>query len=483
MSAILQFGQNVMRSKNFRLLLIREVAARALPRGLAAAALLTATSCSTVDQVTRRPAHNDGAVQHAYTATETSSRSEIQPLSLQQRQQEPNATDTPMASYSAPPAVAQAVPAAMTSSQAQNSIQPVAASTVTPGGFAAEACPPIVHECEPRVAIAPPGTLPYPHGANCPTCPPPYAPPMPPEYVGDEYICDGGDRGLPIHYDTLGMQGLETEDTVAEFVDHNGESGLRISNKTCIYAPRFAAVRAATQPVTDFGIDRALGHFDERRIAGLETKVVLDEKIHSDELQGVLMRARASGIESGQTDHEVNLPQKANVHAKLGNAFEDFAFVRDGQLDDVSLAVIGEAIQAAGEWTRSQSPIIAAKDLAGQEVTARFIAEDFTAYEDRRTPGDLRIVKLADRSTAKPGDIVTFTVRFDNVGERELHDVRIVDNLTPRLEFIDGSVDSNLAGEVEPRDNGEGSVILSFFFGEPLPGGEGGWVSFQCRVR
>ncbi|CAK9036726.1 DUF11 domain-containing protein [Durusdinium trenchii] len=470
-----------MRTHSLRLFLIREVAIRAVPRGLAAAALLTATSCSTVDQVTRRPAHNDGGVQHAYTATETSSRSEIQPLSLQQAQQRPPASHS-TTQPSLPP-VAQAIPTEMPGQGGFQSIQPVAAVKASGAGFAEEACPPIIHDCEPRVAITPPGTLPYPQGANCPTCPPPYAPPMPPEYVGDEYICDGGDRGLPIHYDTLGMQGLETEDTVAEFVDHNGESGLRISNKTCIYAPRFAAVRAATQPVTDYGVDRALGHFEERRIAGLETKVVLDQKIHTDELQGVLMRARASGIESGQTDHEVKLPQKANVHAKLRNAFEDFAFVRDGQLDDVSLAVIGEAIEAAGEWTRSLSPIIAAKDLAGQEVTARFIAEDYTAYEDRRTPGDLRIVKLADRSTAKPGDIVTFTIRFDNVGGRELHDVRIVDNLTPRLEFIDGSVDSNLAGEVEPRDNGEGSVILSFFFGEPLPGGEGGWVSFQCRVR
>ncbi|MFG0294332.1 MAG: hypothetical protein ACF8PG_00380 [Maioricimonas sp. JB045] len=99
-----------------------------------------------------------------------------------------------------------------------------------------------------------------------------------------------------------------------------------------------------------------------------------------------------------------------------------------------------------------------------------------------------RRIRLCSRpgppiDTAKPGDVVTFKIHFENVGGRELYEVRIVDNLTPRLQYIEGSASSELDGRVNIEDNGEGSQILTFELFEPLEGKTSGTVTFECRVR
>jgi uncharacterized repeat protein (TIGR01451 family) len=95
----------------------------------------------------------------------------------------------------------------------------------------------------------------------------------------------------------------------------------------------------------------------------------------------------------------------------------------------------------------------------------------------------LRIVKLADRDVALPGEIVTFTIRFDNLGDRPVTKVVIVDNLTPRLEYVDDSATLDRDGRLITEDNGEGSLILRWELDEPLPGRTGGVATFQARVR
>jgi uncharacterized repeat protein (TIGR01451 family) len=90
---------------------------------------------------------------------------------------------------------------------------------------------------------------------------------------------------------------------------------------------------------------------------------------------------------------------------------------------------------------------------------------------------------MADRSEARPGDVVTFTLRYDNLGPRELYHVRIVDNLTPRLELVLDSETSDRSGVVKFEDNQEGSLVLTFELDGALPPKTGGVVTFQARVR
>ncbi len=123
------------------------------------------------------------------------------------------------------------------------------------------------------------------------------------------------------------------------------------------------------------------------------------------------------------------------------------------------------------------------RNQRGMEVEVEFNVHEFVGTEDRRTAPLLRVVKLADRETARPGDVIKFTLRFDNLGQRELFEVRIIDNLTPRLEYIAGSATCELAGGLDIVPNGEGSSVLTFRLDEPLNGETGGVITFECRVR
>jgi uncharacterized repeat protein (TIGR01451 family) len=110
--------------------------------------------------------------------------------------------------------------------------------------------------------------------------------------------------------------------------------------------------------------------------------------------------------------------------------------------------------------------------------------------------GQLKLLKLGDHETARSDDVIRFTLRFDNVGQRPLTAVRIIDNLSPRLEYVEDSATLGFSDETEETpaaearggritvdDNEQGSVVLVFELDEPLPGGVGGVITFQARVR
>jgi uncharacterized repeat protein (TIGR01451 family) len=303
-----------------------------------------------------------------------------------------------------------------------------------------------------------------------------------PQIWADEYLCDGGDRGLPVHYHGREMAGLDTEDTVAEFTNHLGEKHVKPSTQVCIYAPQFASVRSSTMPELGLQIDRAAGAHDGRSTAGLNSRNIAHLEQQNDQAVGIDVRSRVSGLDRQLSTDAMSQVAAVVNHVKLINLFEDRAFFRRAQLDQTQELYLAYGLQSAIEWTRDQNPVIVAVDAGGQEVTANFKVEEYIGL-DEKCPGDLKIIKLADKHVAHPGDIVTFTIHFDNVGERELTSVRIIDNLTPRLQFIEGSADSDREGRLDVEDNGEGSLVLTFELAGPLPGKTGGTVTFQTRVR
>jgi uncharacterized repeat protein (TIGR01451 family) len=139
--------------------------------------------------------------------------------------------------------------------------------------------------------------------------------------------------------------------------------------------------------------------------------------------------------------------------------------------------------QNAIAWTRDEFPVMTASVAGAHQVSARFVENELVGVEDRRTKGRLQIVKLADKDSAAPGDVVTFTIQYENLGDLELKEVQIVDNLTPRLEYIAGSAASTRPAELSATDNGEGSVVLTWNLNESLPGRKSGSVTFKAKVR
>ena len=314
----------------------------------------------------------------------------------------------------------------------------------------------------------------------------------------DEYLLDGGDRGLPVHYSRTNRNGLDTEDTVGECVDHTGKRRTVASNSVAIYAPRFGAVRSITTPSGRSSIDRLADAHETVRDSGLKNKVGPQKYAFNASLKGIQTRLRVSGVE-----HKAGLAGVGQVvplteHKATLRGREEFAFAFRGTINQAEEAYLAAGIDAAMMWTKAESTVIVGKVDRVQQVRVSASEAGLTGTEDRHTsPGQLRIVKLADKAIAQPGDVITFVIRFDNLGDKELYDVRIVDNLTPRLEFLEDSATCDLPGEVVMENNDEGSLVLSFVLEEPLYGRKaveakankgkkiktGGVVSFQCRVR
>ena len=306
------------------------------------------------------------------------------------------------------------------------------------------------------------------------------------ERPADEYLFDGGDRGLPMHYNGHARGGLETEDTIVEFVDHRGESHVQASNRVAIYSPRFGAVRVVSGLHEETSVDRLASATELQRGSGLTNKVGSVGHAVNLRASDMRVRTRASGLENNEGQLAFHQRETAGEQIQNQAAILNLAFVKQGFFDQRSEPVLVKSIRAAATWTKDRYPMVTGSLQTGQEVYATFSMQEIVGIEeDHKSDGDLRIVKLADRQTAHPGDIITFTIRFDNLGDRELRDIRIVDHLTSRLEFMADSVqwDSDSGVTLPPRDDGEGSVVLEFRLADPLEGHRGGHLTFQCRVR
>ena len=95
----------------------------------------------------------------------------------------------------------------------------------------------------------------------------------------------------------------------------------------------------------------------------------------------------------------------------------------------------------------------------------------------------LRVIKLASTTMARPGEFVDFTIRFDNIGDQKIGNVTLVDNLTTRLEYVEGTAESSLAADFSTSPNQGDSLLLRWEFVDPVGAGERGRHPFPCRVR
>ncbi|MBI3864980.1 MAG: DUF11 domain-containing protein [Planctomycetia bacterium] len=300
----------------------------------------------------------------------------------------------------------------------------------------------------------------------------------------DEYLCDGGDRDLPISYEEGEVRGLETEDAAVEYRDDLDKRHVEPTNRVCVYAPRFASVSSFSEPIEDVGGGRPLQAIAEQVGMSLDNREATFAEHQRDATERLITRERGSGLIADASAEAVDQPILAEGHTHTAVVAEQFSFLKTGQVQQGDEARLATSIQSALVLSRNQNPVIIAKSEQGVELRSTFLQSELVGQENRnKGRGKIRVVKLADKQLAQPGDIVTFTIRYDNIGDREVHDVVIVDNLTPRLEYIEDSAECDVPGHLDLEDNTEGSVILRWVLDEPVPGRKGGVVSFQARVR
>jgi uncharacterized repeat protein (TIGR01451 family) len=320
-----------------------------------------------------------------------------------------------------------------------------------------------------------------------PTPPGPFfalEPPAPPwELYPDEYLLDGGDRGFPVHEAATNREGLDTEDAVAEYADQTGKRHILPTNRVAIYSPRFGNVGTKAGLEAGVTVARAASAIDLSRGEGLRNRVVPADQAQRMPSASVRVRSRASGFDTQAGQVDVHQQTVLGQNLELAGSIEGVQNLAAPEMRQSDKARIARERQAAIAWTRDQYPVAAASLEGAQQILVKFVTNELVGIEDRRKPGRLEIVKLADKQTARPGEIVNFRIEYENLGDRELKDVRIIDNLTPRLEYVSESGASSRPAILDVADNGEGSVVLSWSLKEPLRGKTKGAVTFKARVR
>jgi uncharacterized repeat protein (TIGR01451 family) len=301
------------------------------------------------------------------------------------------------------------------------------------------------------MAAAIPGTVlaPGDAGIGPPACPPTlpaalwqfFDPILGPKKPVEEILPDGGDVGPRIGigpFDRIG--GLDPTDAAAEF-RYGDALGKRvtIANRVCLFSPRFAVLR---QEVAPAGADVVVG-------PGLwlaaEGHALLDARVRSDE---VLANLALLGY---HTKYGVR-----GMQSRWGVAALD---VR-----------VGTALTGTVEGILTRGTVV--------EVESATLIRNLCKPDQ-----PLVLVKKTDNPAPKPGDVVTFTLTYQNYGARPIHDVAVVDSLASRLEFIPGSVATDRPMVFTIQMNEVFSALLRWELQGDLLPGQSGTIKFQARVR
>jgi uncharacterized repeat protein (TIGR01451 family) len=356
-----------------------------------------------------------------------------------------------------------------------------------------ETCPP----CQPATRPTQAGSPPY----NCPYCGPGTLPPFsfsgPPLEAGgpwkppgipcpwppDEYLCDGGDLNSDVRVKRdWTVVGLDQEDTIAHFDTLDGQTEITASNCVCIYAPRFAAVRQVSVPIFQEAHERMADvvlpqrpviHEEQR---GPQSATQPQQPIAQVGLdQPLSFRERTKGL---LVDQATRLVLAADAFLP----YENLLIAQPELLEASEEALLVEHVTAAVTWTDNQAVQVIIDNRNAVEARGTSRPEVTYTYETDGHPR-LALCKIADKSEAQPGDIIRFTLRFDNVGDQPIGNVTIIDHLIPRLEFVEGSAESTLKSSFRADQQPGESLVLRWEIEEPLAVNQGGIVRFQARVR
>ena len=313
----------------------------------------------------------------------------------------------------------------------------------------------------------------------------PWAPPgLPGPWPADEWVIDGGDRARQVNVaPDWSVHGLDEEDTVAHFDTLDGDLIVQPSNRVAVYAPRFAAVRRVDGIVQNeytFGMLANHQVQELERQRGTNIDLGLNQQLQP---QRHLALSTPNGFRERLPERTVDNVQNAAGAEYVFESYEDFSIMRRGVFDNNEKLRLNQRILAAKSWTAPQGvQVVLDGKLPTEFANERTTGEHFT-YQMRTGKKRLRVVKVASQQQAQSGDIIEFTIRFDNTGDQTIGNVTVLDNLTPRLEYIQESQSCSVKGNFLTQENDGRSLLLRWEITDPLKVGEGGIIRFKCRVR
>jgi hypothetical protein len=252
----------------------------------------------------------------------------------------------------------------------------------------------------------------------------------------EECLPDGGDTGLRVGIGPENrLGGLEPSDTAAEYNLSHDRKRTSVSNRVCVFGPRFGVIRQETVPA---------GSLFVQSIGEMSTLKSLS--------------TMAAGVRAGTASATVHTA--ATVTRKSLSSAE--GLVKLHGFDNIkNLQIVGS--------------------IAGVQTLGGVKEPDEIASHPFSEP--ISLFKWAEPREARPGDIVTYYLRYKNHTREFVENLAVTDSLIPRLEYIVGSSRTDREMVFTVTENEVGSVTLRWELTGKLPPGGQGVISFQVRVR
>lgn len=302
----------------------------------------------------------------------------------------------------------------------------------------------------------------------------------------DEYVCDGGDDGVRVRVSGTDFSirgGLDPSDTIAHYDTLDGRRVVEASSRACVYAPRFAATRKIVRveqeqlvvgPSPVVSSDQPLAHVETAELGRVKWPQAVDAQI-THVIGHIVQQHDPARLKE-------NVISLDEARRRL-LPYENLELVRSGSFNAQEELRLQEGLDAAVAWSSAVALQVLLEDKPASVTRSVAGGQDIVVYELQPGAPQLRLIKLASKCEAQPGETLHFTIRFDNVGNEAIGNVTIIDDLPSRLEYVDGSADCSLAHEIFTETNSSGSATLRCEISDPLETGEGGVLRFECLVR
>ncbi len=339
----------------------------------------------------------------------------------------------------------------------------------------------------------------------------------------DEFLCDGGDHNKAMHFGGDGsLAGIDPRDAAIQFsrpsidqlvpelekikerfdrgeitsetfqIESNrlqrsavvgGRPRVLPTNVVCIYAPRFATVRAGIGPNEALAITPLQGA--ERVERQVQSTARLDPiRLTQNVPPGInRSRVRASAAVARvalKAAHEVRVLQGTDIVQIPGGT------------ENVQGPQTRMRVQGPGKL-RTAEGAVAIESMEGVVVQARPAGPGQTlmSWKPQETAGTevppnqpgLAVLKRASESVAEPGQKITFSIQYRNMGNVPLSDVSIIDSLLPRFAYVLGTAQGPKGAVFTATENRAGGMELRWDLPGLVDPGAEGWVSFEVEVR
>ena len=303
----------------------------------------------------------------------------------------------------------------------------------------------------------------------------------------DEYLCDGGDRGIPITVGPDGrMGGIEPRDAAIRFDIGLGprvQPRTLPTNVVCIYAPRFAEVRVTTGSNAAVEVQRLNTDVRVQSPTMASVKAQSRRLVQNQSPELARNRSRASGYKG-----RAYIDEESNNRAAGG--YENLVQVSsNAQKQTAELARNRQKAGLAKEKVRLQgiktaeSPVATGITEGTSEAVRVWAPHQMNGVETPPNRPGLAVIKRVGATEAEPGDTVTYVIFYRNMGNTPIRDVAIVDSLLPRLEYVKGTSRGPQGTVFTTAVNLVGSTELRRELPGILAPGASGHVSFDVIVR